>query len=248
LIVYGRNPVLEILNYNSPSIKEIFLSRASSSKKFDEIVQTARKKGIKLSFVGKDKLNTLSDSSKHQGIAADIKEFQYVSFNDLLKRKEDVFYLILDHLEDPNNLGAIIRTSAFFSVDSVLLPKNRAVGVTPVVIKTSSGTVATTSICRVGSLKNVIDELKRNGFWIVGADASAEKAVYDLDIDGLKIALVIGNEGRGIGKGIKDRCDFLVSIPKIGNINSLNASVATGIMIYELTKLKGKGLEKNNNG
>lgn len=239
MIVYGRNPVLEILNYNSTSIKEIFLFRASSSKKFDEIVQTAGKKGIKLSFVGKDKLNTLSDSSKHQGIAADIKEFQYISFNDLLKRKEDVFYLILDHLEDPNNLGAIIRTSAFFSVDSVLLPKSRAVGVTPAVIKTSSGTVATTPICRVGSLKNAIDELKRNGFWIVGADAYAEKAVYDLNIDGLKLALVIGNEGKGIGKGIKDGCDFLVSIPKIGNINSLNASVATGIMIYELTKSKG---------
>ncbi len=238
MIVYGRNPVLEILNYDPASIKEIFLSRTSSSEKFTEIVRTARKKGIKLSFVERDRLNILSDTSKHQGMAADIKEFRYACFNDLLKRKENVFYLILDHLEDPNNLGAIIRTSAFFSVDGVLLPKNRAVGVTPAVIKTSSGTAAATPICRVGSLKNAIDELKRNGFWIVGADASAEKAVYDLDTDGLKLALVIGNESRGIGKGIKDICDFLVSVPKTGDTDSLNVSVATGIMIYELTRSK----------
>lgn len=238
MIVYGKNPVLEILNSDPGSVKEIFLSCGSSPKSFDEIIKAARKEGIKLSFVNKDRLSVLSEGARHQGVTAEVREFQYTGFNDLLKKKESAFFLVLDHLEDPNNLGAIIRTCAFFSVDGVLLPKNRAVGVTPAVIKTSSGTAAVTPICRVGSLKNAIDQLKKNGFWIVGADASAAKAVYDLDTDDLKLALVVGNEGRGISKSIKDDCDFLVSIPKAGDMDSLNASVAAGIMMYELTKSK----------
>ncbi len=226
----------EVLNYDPASVKEIFVLRNVSTRGIEKIVETARKNQVKLSFVGKNNLDGLSNNSHHQGIAADVKDFEYISFPDLLRNSNNSFYLLLDRIEDPNNLGAIIRTADFFNVDAVLLPKSRAAGITPAVMKTSCGTAATIPICRVANLRNAIDELKKNDFWVVGADKSAKKAVYNQNISSLKIALVIGNEGKGISKNIKSKCDFLVSIPGNGRVDSLNASVASGILIYELTK------------
>ena len=235
MIIYGKNPISEVLNYSPALIKEIILLNTAPPKKFNKIVGTARKKGIKVSFVEKKYLDKLSNNSNHQNIAADIKEFEYAKFQDLVENKNHKFYLILDHIEDPHNLGAIIRTANFFGIDAIVLPRDRAAGITPTVIKISSG-AATIPISRVSNLGNAINELKKNNFWIVGADTHVKKTVHDSSINDLKIALVIGNESKGISKKIKDKCDFLVSIQKIGTVDSLNASVATGILINELMR------------
>ncbi|MGI9553952.1 MAG: 23S rRNA (guanosine(2251)-2'-O)-methyltransferase RlmB [Thermodesulfobacteriota bacterium] len=236
MIIYGKNPVTDILNFSPDLINEIYLINTESSKRFNEIVKTAASKNIKLSFVDKKELDRLSTNSTHQGIAASIGEFEYVDFQDLIENKNNRFYLVLDHIEDPHNLGAIIRTANFFGVDGIILPKDRAAEVTPTVIKTSSGSAATIPISRVSNLSNAIKELKKRNIWVVGADTTAKKTVYDSRVGDLDIALVIGSEGKGISRNIKEQCDFLFSIPKLGNVDSLNASVASGVMIYELKK------------
>lgn len=236
MIIYGKNPVSDILNFSPVLIKEIYLLNTDSSNKFYKIVNSANEKGIKVSFIEKKELDRLSSNSNHQGIAAEIKEFEYVDFNKLLETENNRFYLVLDHIEDPHNLGAIIRTADFFGVDGIILPKDRAADITPTVIKTSSGAAATIPITKVSNLGNAVNELKKKNIWVVGADPSAKKTVFDSDIGKLKIALVIGSEGKGISRKLKERCDFLFSIPKFGNVESLNASVASGVMIYELKK------------
>ena len=236
MIIYGKNPVTDILNFSPALINEIYILNTDSKTRFSKIVRSADQNNIKISFVDKKKLDSLSSNSNHQGIAANIKEFEYTDFHVLVENKKNRFYLILDHIEDPHNLGAIIRTANFFGVDGVVIPKDRAASITPTVIKISSGAAATIPITMVSNLGNAINELKKKNFWIIGADPSAKKSVYDSSIDDLDIALVIGSEGKGISKKIKDECDFLFSIPKFGNVDSLNASVASGVMIYELKK------------
>ncbi|MGI9534177.1 MAG: 23S rRNA (guanosine(2251)-2'-O)-methyltransferase RlmB, partial [Thermodesulfobacteriota bacterium] len=232
--------VTDILNFSPSLINEIYLLNTDSSKKFSDIVKSATEKNIKISYIEKRDLDRVSTNSNHQGIAANIKEFEYVDFQELIEIKNNRFYLVLDHIEDPHNLGAIIRTANFFGVDGIVLPKDRAAAVTPTVIKTSSGAAATIPISRVSNLGNAIKELKKKNFWVVGADTSAKKTVYDSRVGDLDIALVIGSEGKGISRKIKEQCDFLFSIPKLGNVDSLNASVASGVMIYELKKQQGE--------
>lgn len=241
MIIYGKNPVNDILNLSPLLIRKIYLINTGRAAKLDEIVRTAREKDIKVSFVEKRDLDRLSSNSNHQGIAADIKEFEYTDFHSLIENSRNTFYVVLDHIEDPHNLGAIIRTANFFGVDGIIIPKDRAAGVTPTVIKISSGAAATIPISRVSNIRNAVAELKKKNVWIVGADPSSKKTVYDSNMGDLVIALVIGSEGKGIGSKIKEQCDFLFSIPKLGNVDSLNASVASGVMIYELKKQQGDG-------
>ena len=240
MIIYGKNPVNDILKFSPVSVKEIFLLNNGSAKKFNNIIKSAENNSIKITFIEKKDMDRLLPDANHQGIAADIKEFEYADFNDLIGDKKNSFYLVLDHIEDPHNLGAIIRTADFFGVDGIVIPKDRAAGVTPTVIKISSGAAATTPISRVSNIGNALVELKKNNVWVIGADPSAGKTVYESDIGGLDIALVIGSEGKGISRKIKDQCDFLFSIPRLGNVGSLNASVASGVLIYELKKQQGK--------
>lgn len=235
MIVFGKNPVNDILLINPSLIREIYLVKETPKKRVDEILTLAERKGIPISRVSRADLDKITNMSSHQGIAADIADFEYSGLGGILKN-DSRFYLVLDHIEDPHNLGAIIRTASFFDIGGIFIPKDRAAGITPAVVKTSSGAVMTIPVCRVSNIGNVINELKKNNVWIVGADASGGKTLAETDVKGLDIALVIGSEGAGLSKKIKEQCDFLVTVQGAGKVESLNASVAAGILINELKK------------
>ncbi len=222
-----------MLEYLPSQIREIYINKDLRKNKNDRVIELARKNRIRITPLAKADLDKKTGKLNHQGLAADVNDFQYEELGSLLN--QDIsFYLILDHIEDPHNLGAIIRTANFFGVGGIIIPKDRAAGITPTVVKTSSGAAMTVPICKVSNIGNAINDLKKNNVWIVGADISAEKDVSEIDIANLEIGLVIGSEGKGLTKGIKNQCDFLVSITKTGRVESLNASVAAGILIYEL--------------
>ncbi|MCK5710252.1 MAG: 23S rRNA (guanosine(2251)-2'-O)-methyltransferase RlmB [Deltaproteobacteria bacterium] len=240
MIIYGKNPVSELLLNPSSEIEEIFFYGDRSQTSTSEVLKTAKSKGVRISNVSKEDLSKLCQSTSHQGIAARIKDFKYHELTDTIseakEKGEKLLLLILDHLEDPQNLGAIIRTVDVLGAHGVVVPKDRAAPVTPAVVKASAGAVNHVPISRVVNLSVVIRDLKKQGVWIVGADSSSSKSVHEEDFKNLDIALVIGNEGKGLGHKIKSECDFLVSIPQKGKVSSLNASVAAGIMIYEIKR------------
>ena len=234
MIVYGINPVNDLLEFVPYLVKEIYIIKDAPKNRLEAILTLADKNDIKVSRLSKAELEKITNMSNHQGVAAVISEFEYSEISQILESGSR-FYLVLDHIEDPHNLGAIIRTANFFGVGGIFIPKDRAAGITPAVIKTSSGAVMTMPVCRVSNIGNVINEMKKNNIWIVGADSSDGKTLTETNVKGLDIALVIGGEGRGLGKKIKDQCDFLVTIPRSGKVESLNASVAAGILIHDLS-------------
>ena len=240
MIIYGKNPVSELLLNPSSEIEEIFLYGDDRRSNTSEILNAAKGRGIRISNISKEDLSKLCQSTSHQGIAARIKDFKYHELADTIsqakERGDHLCLVILDHIEDPQNLGAIIRTVDVLGAHGVVVPKDRAAPVTPAVVKASAGAVNHVPISRVVNLNVVIRDLKKQGVWIVGADSSSSISVNQEDFKNLDIALVIGNEGRGIGHTIKKECDFLVSIPQSGVVSSLNASVAAGIMIYEIMR------------
>ena len=225
-----------MMDYLPSQIREIYINKELPKNKNERLFKLAEANRIRIKTVGKAELDKITGKSNHQGIAADINDFQYEEFGTLLKGSHS-FYLVLDHIEDPQNLGAIIRTANFFGVGGIIVPKDRAAGITPSVIKTSSGAAMTVPISRVSNIGNAINDLKKKNVWIVGADIAAEREVSEIDIKGLDVALIIGSEGKGLSKSIKSKCDFLVSITNAGKVDSLNVSVAAGILIYELKKL-----------
>ena len=224
-----------MLDYLPSQVKVIFLTGERKKNKNDRILQIADKNRIKISVLSKADLDKKTGRSNHQGIAAEITDFKYEDFSSLLNQAYS-FYLILDHIEDPHNLGAIIRTANYFGVGGIIIPKDRAAGITPAVIKTSSGAAMTIPISMVSNIGNAIKDLKKNNVWIIGADTGADKELSEIDIVDLDIGLVIGSEGKGLTKGIKNQCDFLVSIDGAGKVESLNASVAAGILMHQLIK------------
>ena len=240
MIIYGKNPVSELLLNPSSEIEEIFFYGDDRRNNTSEILSAAKGLGVKVSNLSKEDLSKLCQSTSHQGIAARVKDFKYHDLPDIIanaKEKGDqLFVVILDHIEDPQNLGAIIRTVDVLGAHGVVIPKDRAASVTPAVIKASAGAVNYVPVSRVVNLSVVIRDLKKQGVWIVGADSSSSISVWQEDFSNLDIALVIGNEGKGLSHKIKNKCDFLVSIPQSGKVSSLNASVATGIMIYEIMR------------
>jgi len=240
LIIYGKNPIIELLSNPSSEIEELYISRNDKSNDASEILKTAKSRGIKTSSLTKESLSELCDTHSHQGIAARIKDYEYHNLADIVSRTKEkgdkLLLIILDHLEDPQNLGAIIRTADVLGAHGVVIPKDRAASVTPAVVKASSGAVSYMPVSRVVNLANVIRDLKKGGVWIVGADSSSLTSVHQEDFKNLDIALVIGNEGKGLSQNIKSECDFLVSIPQSGKVSSLNASVAAGVMIYEIIR------------
>ncbi len=240
MIIYGKNPIIELLSNPSSEIEELYISRNDKSNDASEILKTAKSRGIKTSSLTKESLSELCDTHSHQGIAARIKDYEYHNLADIVSRTKEkggkLLLIILDHLEDPQNLGAIIRTADVLGAHGVVIPKDRAASVTPAVVKASSGAVSYMPVSRVVNLANVIRDLKKGGVWIVGADSSSSTSVHQEDFKNLDIALVIGNEGKGLSQKIKSECDFLVSIPQSGKVSSLNASVAAGVMIYEIIR------------
>lgn len=244
MIIYGRNPVIEALSKTPPEVEELLILKEWKGERVSGLIRIAKEKGIKFSFLPREALSKISGTSNHQGIAAKISEFEYKDVREILNRAgekgEKLLAVILDHIEDPQNLGAIIRTVNVLGAHGVIIPKDRAAGVTPSVVKSSAGATGFVSVARVVNLVAAIKDLKNQGVWIAGADAEAPKTIFQEDFGKLDIALVIGNEGRGLTRLVKEQCDFLVAIPNVGEVSSLNASVAAGIIIYEVVRQRGK--------
>ena len=230
MLVYGRNVAKEVLQ-NPKKVKKITLMKDFKEK---EILSLIEKNKIKVEYLDKKGFSKF-DKYSHQGIILDIEDFNYTDYEEFLS-VDDAKIVILDHLEDPHNLGAIIRTCEAAGILGIIIPKDRSVDINSTVMKTSAGALEKVKIAKVTNLVSVIDDLKDNGFWIVGTSLEGNLDYRDVDYTG-KIALVIGSEGKGMSKAVADSCDYLTKIPMYGTINSLNASVAAGIMIYEMISL-----------
>jgi len=240
LIIYGKNPVKEAISQTLSKIEEILISQELEKERISDIIRLAREKNVKVSFLPRDAISRITGTSSHQGIAARISEFEYNNVDNILsnakKKGERLLIILLDHIEDPQNLGAIIRTVNVLGAHGVIIPKDRAASVTPAVVKASAGAVSFVPIARVVNLVITIRDLKKKGVWIVGADPSAPKSVFAEELGALDLALVVGSEGKGLTRLVREECDFLVSIPNLGEVSCLNASVAAGIMIYEILR------------
>lgn len=237
LLIEGRNAVLEALR-SGRDFESLFVQKDLHDGPIQTIVREAGKRGIRIQYVDKERLNRLSETGSHQGTAARVAAYQYAEVEDLLKAAEEKgeppFLMLLDGIEDPHNLGAIIRTANLAGAHGVIIPKNRAVGLTAVVAKTSAGALNFTRVARVTNLANTIEDLKKQGLWFVCADMNGT-VMYDLDLRG-PIGLVIGGEGSGISRLVREKCDMTASIPMRGDIDSLNASVAAGVLAYEIVR------------
>lgn len=232
MLVYGRNVVNEILN-GKTKIYKVFLD---NNYKDEDILNKINKRGLKKFHVDKSKLDKMCGNSTNQGIAMDIEEFNYYDIKTIEKDDKSNFVVMLDSIEDPHNFGAIIRTCECAGVDYIIIPKNRSVSVNSTVYKTSSGALSNMKIVEVTNLHNTIKKLKDLGFWVYGSDAKG-KDYRSIDFGG-KTCLIIGSEGHGLKQIVINSCDEIISLPMKGKINSLNASVAAGIFIYEIMKYK----------
>lgn len=237
LVIEGRNAVLEAFR-SGRTIDKLFVLDGCQDGPVRTIVREAKKHGTLLNFVGKERLNQLSQTGKHQGVIAYAAAYDYAEIGDMLKlageRGEDPFLFILDGIEDPHNLGAIIRTANIVGAHGVIIPKRRAAGLTATVAKTSAGALNYTPVAKVTNLVKTIEELKEKGLWFVCADMDGE-TMYDLNLTG-PVGLVIGNEGEGVSRLVKEKCDYIAGIPMKGEITSLNASVAGGVLAYEILR------------
>ncbi|WP_129599408.1 23S rRNA (guanosine(2251)-2'-O)-methyltransferase RlmB [Anaerophilus nitritogenes] len=235
--IEGRNPVIEALKSDREIDKIMILKGAEGSVK--KIIGMAKDKNVVISYVEKQKLDQISESHAHQGVIAFVAAHKYSDLEDIFKKAEtkgeDPFIIILDEITDPHNLGSIIRTANASGAHGVIIPKRRAVGLTGVVAKTSAGAIEYVPVCKVSNIAQTIDALKDRGVWIAGADMDGKKKYHEENLTG-KIALVIGSEGKGISRLIKEKCDFLVNIPMKGEVSSLNASIAASILMYEVTR------------
>lgn len=236
--IEGRNAVIELLKSNK-TINKLMIQKGERQGSINEIIKRAKEKRIVISEVDKNKLDQLSETKHHQGVIAFVSPVEYKDLDDIFslakERNEDPFILIADEIEDPHNLGALIRSAECAGCHGVIIPKRRASGVTEVVAKTSVGATEYVPIVRVNNINETIKELKDRGVWIVGTDGSAKVKYYEQDMKG-SIAIIIGSEGKGMSKLTMEKCDFLVKIPMMGKITSLNASVSGGIVLFEALK------------
>ena len=237
LTIEGRNAVLEAFR-SGKTIDKLFVLDGCQDVPVRTIVREAKKYDTIINYVAKERLDQMSETGKHQGVIAYAAAYEYAEVEDMLKlaeeKGEDPFLIILDNIEDPHNLGAIIRTANLAGAHGVIIPKRRAVGLTATVAKTSAGALNYTPVAKVTNLVKTMEELKEKGLWFVCADMDGEQ-MYDLNLTG-PIGLVIGNEGEGVGRLVKENCDFIAGIPMKGQINSLNASVAAGVLAYEIVR------------
>lgn len=236
-IIEGRNPVIEAFR-SGKEIDKLYILDGSQDGPIMTIKREARKKGTLVKYVTKDRLDQLSETGKHQGVIAYIAAYEYSTIEDMFalaeSKGEDPFFILLDEIEDPHNLGAIIRTANQAGAHGVIIPKNRAVGLTATVARTSAGALNYTPVAKVTNLSKTIEELKQRGMWFVCADMDGQ-TMYELNLKG-SIGLVIGSEGEGVGRLVKEKCDMVASIPMKGDIDSLNASVAAGVLCYEVVR------------
>lgn len=237
LKIEGRNAVLEAFR-SEKTIDKLFVLDGCKDGPIQSIMREARKNDTIVNFVTKERLDQISETKKHQGVIAYAAAYHYAEVEDILNRAkekgEPPFLILLDNIEDPHNLGAIIRTANLAGAHGVIIPKRRAVGLTATVAKASAGAINYTPVAKVTNLSQTMKELKKEGIWFVCADMDGTP-MYDLDLTG-PMGLVIGNEGEGVSKLVKENCDFVASIPMRGDIDSLNASVAAGVLAFEIVR------------
>lgn len=237
LTIEGRNAVIEAFRFGK-TIDRLFVLDGCQDGPIRSIVREARKHDTIITYVAKERLDQMSETGRHQGVIAYAAAYEYAQVEDMLKLAEEKgeppFLFLLDGIEDPHNLGAIIRTANLAGAHGVIIPKRRAAGLTATVAKTSAGALNYTPVAKVTNLAATMEELKKRGLWFVCADMEGE-TMYRLDLKG-PIGLVIGNEGEGVGKRIREACDMTASIPMKGNLDSLNASVAAGVLAYEIVR------------
>ena len=235
--IEGRNAVLEAFR-SGKTIDKLFVLDGCQDGPVKSITREAKKHDTIINYVAKERLDQLSETGKHQGVIAISAAYDYAEVDDILKKAEEKgeapFIIILDGIEDPHNLGAIIRTANQAGAHGIIIPKRRAVGLTPTVARTSAGAINYTPVAKVTNISQTIKELKDKGMWFVCADMGGTE-MYKLDLKG-PIGLVIGNEGEGVSKLVRENCDFIASIPMKGDIDSLNASVAAGVLAYEIVR------------
>lgn len=236
--IEGRNSVLELLE-SGKDVNKIFVTRGEKHGSINKILGIAKERKIIVVEKDKKQMDEMAQEENYQGVIAIVPPFEYVEISDILEvakeRNEDPFVIVLDGIEDPHNLGSIIRTAETAGVHGVIIPKRRAVSVNSTVNKASAGAVEHMKIARVTNISDAIEELKKAGLWVCGTAVDTNKYYYNQDLTGA-LAIVIGNEGKGIGEKVKENCDFLVKIPMKGKVQSLNASVSTGIVVYEAVK------------
>ena len=240
-IIEGRNAVIEALRAGT-NIDKIYLARGETDAALGHIASTARAKGVVVVEADRRKLDGMSRTHAHQGVIALAAVRAYVDVEDLLalaaELGEPPLLVVCDELSDPHNLGAVIRTAECAGAHGVIIPKRRSAGLTAIVAKTSAGAVSHLPVARVTNLSACLKELKRQGVWVFGADAAGDRVLYDADLKG-PAAIVIGSEGSGMGRLVAETCDFLVRIPMKGKLNSLNASAAAAILLYEAVRQRG---------
>ena len=237
MTIEGRNAVMEAFR-SGKTIDRVYVLKGCQDGPINSILREARKHDTLVNFVAKERLDQMSETGKHQGVIASAAAYAYAEVEDMLKLAEEKgeppFLFLLDDIEDPHNLGAIIRTANLAGAHGVIIPKRRAVGLTATVARTSAGALNYTPVAKVTNLSATIEELKEKGMWFVCADMDGT-TMYDLNLTG-PIGLVIGNEGSGVSRLVKEKCDFVASIPMKGDIDSLNASVAAGVLAYEIVR------------
>ncbi|GLI83871.1 23S rRNA (guanosine(2251)-2'-O)-methyltransferase RlmB [Rossellomorea marisflavi] len=235
----GRNPVIEALK-SGRDINKIWIQEGSQKGSMQQVIGMAKDSNILVQFVPKKKIEQMVPEN-HQGVVASVAAYQYAEIDDLFKKAqekgEDPFFLILDELEDPHNLGSIMRTADASGAHGIIIPKRRAVGLTSTVAKASTGAIEHIPVARVTNLSRAVEELKDRGVWIAGTDAKGSQDYRRLD-GTLPIGLIIGSEGKGMSRILRDKCDFLVQLPMVGHVTSLNASVAASILMYEVHRTR----------
>ncbi|MDY6863638.1 MAG: 23S rRNA (guanosine(2251)-2'-O)-methyltransferase RlmB [Thermodesulfobacteriota bacterium] len=247
-IVYGINPIAELLKSNRYDVVRIFYARSLTGARIKAVLGLAEKKGISIIKTDRENLSRIAGTTKHQGIAASCeKTYQYCTLEDIIfawkNSGENSFFLILDHIQDPHNFGALIRTAHLAGVHGIIIPSKRACEITPAVIKASSGAIFHTRICKTTNISRIVDYLKGEKIWIAGSVSSGGTSLYSFDGRD-NIGLVIGNEEKGISALVQKKCDFLIRIPMRGRIDALNASVAGGIILFEVFRQRLPGKEK----
>lgn len=241
-VIEGRNAVIEALRSGRP-IDKIYVLDGCKDGPVMTVKKEALKRDIRITYVTGERLAQMSETGKHQGVIAQAAAYEYAEVEDILRaakeKGEAPFLFLLDNIEDPHNLGAVIRTANLAGAHGVIIPRNRAVGLTATVARTSAGALNYTPVARVTNLAKTIEELKKEGMWFVCGDMDGT-VMYDLDLKG-PIGLVIGNEGEGVGRLVKEKCDMVAAIPMRGDVDSLNASVAAGVLAYEIVRQRTRG-------
>lgn len=235
-IIEGRNPVIEALQ-SGRAINKLMIANGQKEGSIKKIIAMAKERGVVISYVERQKLNSMAKSDNHQGVMAFVAAYDYVELEELINSVEgkDAFFIVLDEINDPHNLGSIMRTADAVGAHGIIIPKRRAVGLTPVVAKTAAGALEYVPVCRVTNVSRTIETLKEHNIWVAGTDMSGEQSHYKSNMTG-RFALVIGSEGSGISRLVKEKCDFLMHIPMVGHVESLNASVAASVIMYEAFK------------